>query len=88
MLHAVESPRSKGVRAGAQDAQGFAEESFVNEHLPYSHFQRKDGSTYTRREAWAVAQNKYSLCCLKHFACGRSLVPDEVWPHSPAPFLG
>lgn len=35
VLHAVESPSSKGVRAGAQDAQGFAEDGFINEPLLY-----------------------------------------------------
>lgn len=28
VLQAIESPRSKGVRAGTQDAQGFAKEGF------------------------------------------------------------
>lgn len=83
VLHAIEPPRSKGIQTGAQDAQAFAEEGFINKHLQYGHLQRKYGSSYTRREAWAVAQNKYSLCCLKHFACGWSLVPGEKMKSGP-----
>lgn len=77
VLHAIEPLRNKGARAGAQDAQGFAEEGFINEPLLFGRLQREDGSSCTRREAWAVAQNKYSLCCLKHFACGWSLASEE-----------
>lgn len=81
------------VKAGAQCAQCFSEVGFVNEHLLFGHFQREDWNSCTRRQAQAITPTKYPLCCLKWEAPCLCLVSGawdqaEVWPHSPAPFLG